>query len=572
MTEPRRQPKLGLGADVRMAGALAAVLLAGFAARALATLVPPLVVGDDGAYYLVQVRAIVRDGALAVPDFPLLFYLQACVAHLLSIMMEPRAAIIAAVRITDAILPLALAVPVFLFARAFARPSDRPGQGAIAVALVGLVAVASGSSLLMAGGMIKNAVALPCGFLFAFASYEWLREGRPRTVAWAAFWFVLASLTHMGGIVLSATFGAGVLAAGLASPAVRPRVRLPAVVLLASLAACLAVVRFFDPERAQRLAHAALAPGWLFAGSPVLLWLRGISDEPLRALFTSPEVWVGNALGVLGVVILRRHRDGMDASTRVLLVASTVVTLAFSSPLLRPDVLERLALLAYVPGMIPVVYLVCREARAAVVLAPLALAVLLHGALAVKTLRQTALVPAAHEELVHFRSVLPPGRVIVIARPLLRWWVAWTMEAHFSTRVEPALAARDAYAAVLVLDEIRPGAFGVVPGPRDIGTLGAGVRDAGLLRSEALRTVAEGAYFRLSAVAIAPSQVRAPISSWPHRRARPRSAKFSGAARWWTSTRGSPPAPSAASSPIQRISSATSPRRGGEVEGRRRSR
>jgi hypothetical protein len=161
-------------------------------------------------------------------------------------------------------------------------------------------------------------------------------------------------------------------------------------------------------------------------------------------------------------------------------------------------VLERLALLAYVPGMIPLVYLLCRETRTALVVTPLVLAMLLHGALAVKTLRQTTLVPAAHEELAHFRTILPPGRVVVITRPLLRWWVAWTMEAHFSTRVAPALTAGDRYEAVLVLDEVRGGVFGVAPGPSRIGELAAGVRDADLLRPETVRTLAEGTWFRLS--------------------------------------------------------------------------
>jgi hypothetical protein len=512
VTDPGRQRQRGGQADRWTAGALAAVLLAGLAARSLATLIPPLLVGEDGAYYLVQVRAIVRDGALAFPDFPLLFYFQACVARLLSIVLERRAAIIAAVRITDTLLPLALAVPVFLFARAFARPGSRSSQGAVAVALVGLVAVASGSSLLMAGGMIKNAAALPLAFFFAFASYHWLRAGRPGSLAWAALWFVLASLTHMGGFALSAAFGASILAAGLATREVRPRVWRPATVLAASLAGCLAIVHALDPARAERLVHAVLAPGWMFAGSPAVAWLLGSSGEALRALPVPEQVLLGNVLGVLGVIALWRHRSAMDASTRVLLVASTLVTFAFSSPLLRPEVLERLVLLAYVPGMIPLVYLLCLEAGAAVVVAPLILAMLLHGALAVKTLRQTALVPAAHEELAHLRSVLPPGRVIVIARPLLRWWVAWTMETHFSTRVEPALAARDRYDAVLALDEIRGGVFGVAPGPARIGGLAAGVRDADVLRSETVRTLAEGAYFRLSELVAAPSKDPEPVS------------------------------------------------------------
>jgi hypothetical protein len=57
---------------------------------------------------------------------------------------------------------------------------------------------------------------------------------------------------------------------------------------------------------------------------------------------------------------------------------------------------------------------------------------------------------------------------------------------------------------VLVLDEVRAGAFGVAPGPPGIGRLAAGVRDAARLRSEVVTTLAEGAYFRLSAVATTP--------------------------------------------------------------------
>ena len=502
-------------ADARAIIGLAAVLLLGLAARSWVTLAPPLVVGDDGAYYLVQVRAILRSGTLAITDFPLLFYAQTGLAGLLSLAVEQRTAIIAAVRITDTFLPLALAVPVFLFTRAFARPGTRPGASLVAVVLVSLVAVVSGNALLMAGGMIKNAVALPGSFLFAFASYHWLREGRPGTLAWAAFWYVLASLTHMSGFILSTVLAASVLAVGLVTPGVRPRVWLPAMTLLACLAVCLAIVQVLDPERAARLVHAVAAPSWLLADSPAVLLLRGFSREALDALLELEEVWLGNALGVLGVVTLWRHRVGMDAPTRVLLVAATLVTLAFSSPLLRPDVLERLALIAYVPGMIPIVYLICREAAAAAVVAPLTLVVMLHGALALKTLRLTALVPAAHDELMHLRSVLPKGRVIVITRPLLRWWVAWTMETRFSTRAESVLAARDAYDAVLVLDEIRSGAFGVAPGPPGMGALAAGVWDAARLRSEVVATLEEGAYFRLSAVVTATSQTRMPPSRRP---------------------------------------------------------
>ncbi len=185
-------------------------------------------------------------------------------AGLLSLLMEQRAAITAAVRITDTFLPLALAVPVFLFARAFVRSQDRAAGGAVAVVLVGLVAVMSGNTLLMAGGMIKNAVALPFSFFFLFAADEWLRWGRPARMASAVLWFALASLTHMGGVVLCAAFAACVLALGTATPRLRPRVRLSALALPACLAVCLAILFGLDPERAQPGCGtpACFAPRW----------------------------------------------------------------------------------------------------------------------------------------------------------------------------------------------------------------------------------------------------------------------------------------------------------------------
>jgi len=56
------------------------------------------------------------------------------------------------------------------------------------------------------------------------------------------------------------------------------------------------------------------------------------------------------ALGLVGLYALRRHREDMDVATRVVVAATTITALCFSSPLVRPDVLERLAMMAYVPG------------------------------------------------------------------------------------------------------------------------------------------------------------------------------------------------------------------------------
>jgi hypothetical protein len=495
-------PRLTLAArpDPRPAIALALVLLIGLVVRALVTLLPDLIVGDDGAYYLVQVRAILRDGHLAVRDLPLLFYTQAGVARLLALFAEPRAAVVAAVRWTDTIVPLVLAVPVYRFARSFAGPGGGGDRASCAVLLVGLVAVASGSSLGMAGGVIKNAVALPFSLLFATCAHDWLRHGARSALVRAALCFLVSSLTHFGGLVLSASIGVLLVVVGLLTPAVRPRMLPPALALLAGLAGVFGFLQVADADRATRLLHAVLHPGWLLAGSPVSQWLQGSVTGLIEDVLTSEDVWLGSALGLIGLYALRRHRGDMDVATRVVVAATTITALCFSSPLLRPDVLERLAMMAYVPGMVAATYLVCRTGRGSALVAPLTVFAMLNGALAVKTLRVTALVRPAYEELERLRTALPPGRSIVITRPLLRWWVVWAMDVDYSSWAGRALADRCAYDTLLVLDEIRAGAFGQAHAPLGGGGPGVGVRDAALLRSESVTTLAEGEYFRLGRV------------------------------------------------------------------------
>ena len=480
--------------------ALAVVLLLGVVLRARATLLPDLVVGEDGAYYLIQVRAILRQGHLAIPDLPLLFYAQSAVARLLALVIDPRAAVVAAVRWTDTLVPLLLAVPVYRFARSFAVKGGRESRPAAAVLLLGLVAVASGNSLGMAGGVIKNAAALPFSLLFATYVHDWLRHGAPRALVSAALCGSVASLTHLGGLVLTAAIAALVVAAGLLTPAARRRTLVPALALLARLAGIVGVVRAADADRAARLVHALLHPGWLLADSPMAQWLHGDATAMVDDVVTSPEVWLGSALGLIGLYVLVRRRGDMDAATRVVVAGTTMTALFFSSPLLRPDVLERLAMMAYVPGMVPAIYLVCRTPSGSLLVAPLTVLTLLGGALTVKTLRVTALVRPAYAELQRLKAALPPGRSIVVVRPLLRWWVVWAMDVDFSTGAGRALAHRGEYDAVLVLDEIRPGAFGQARTPLGGGGPGVGVRDAVVLRSRAVTTLAEGEYFRLSRV------------------------------------------------------------------------
>ena len=65
------------------------------------------------AYYLVQVRSILENFSLWIPDMPLTFYIQAAVAKILEIFYSQSDAILYWVKIADSILPPLIIFPAF---------------------------------------------------------------------------------------------------------------------------------------------------------------------------------------------------------------------------------------------------------------------------------------------------------------------------------------------------------------------------------------------------------------------------------------------------------------------------
>ena len=62
--------------------AVALVVLAAVAERACLLFSTPLVPGINGAYYLIQTRALIERGKLGIPDLPLTFWVDASLAKI----------------------------------------------------------------------------------------------------------------------------------------------------------------------------------------------------------------------------------------------------------------------------------------------------------------------------------------------------------------------------------------------------------------------------------------------------------------------------------------------------------
>jgi hypothetical protein len=454
--------------------ALGLVVALGFAARAAVVLDPPCLPGQDGAYYFVQVRGILRGEGLPVPDLPLLFYALACIARILTLFQDTASAIVSAVRWTDAVVPLSLAFPVYLLAR-----DTPPGRAGLATLLPGLLAVASGNVLMLAAGAIKNGAVLPLCLFYVYWLARWDQRRSWGALLLGAVFLLASCLTHLSALPVALAFTVPWVCLRVAR---HPDRRL--LVIAAGLAVAVGMAIVVEPARGGRALGTVLRP-WT-AVSPD--WGTAIQQ---------PAVWLGNALGVLGLVALGRKRRELEPWARDLLAASSLASLVLSSPVLRPELLERLALVSLVPGLVVAVFLSGWLRMGPTLLAPLLALALAHGGLAVKTLRATGLTQPAFDELEAVRGVLPDGPRIVMVRPLLRWWAAWTLDSKFSTSVAGVMANRDAYAVILVLDEIRPGAFGLAPS-RIASKPGSALRDGADLERASFEVLSEGTYFRLS--------------------------------------------------------------------------
>lgn len=138
---------------------LAWIIGTAIVARAWLLFRSPYVPGVNGAYYLVQTRALLERGGLGIPDLPLTFYVHAAVAWTLAQLfhMASTDAIVWAVKWSDAILPPLVAWPVFVLVRRWAQDCGQGDAVPLAAAALSCIAV---PWFAIVGELQKNSLAL----------------------------------------------------------------------------------------------------------------------------------------------------------------------------------------------------------------------------------------------------------------------------------------------------------------------------------------------------------------------------------------------------------------------------
>jgi hypothetical protein len=435
------------------------------AARAWLLFGTPYMPGINGAYYLVQARALLERGALGIPDLPLTFYLHAALAWGLASVSGVAAtdAIVWSVKLCDAALPPLVAWPVFVLVRQWATARDQGDAVPLAAAALSCFAW---PWFRIVSDLQKNSLALAGLAMLALLLHRWLRAPTPRRGAAVLGCLLLLGLTHVG--VLGAAvvlLAAATLVFAFREGVAGWRQVLPGVGVAGLLVAFVAtlVLWQFDPARIHRLITAFTNPAVFSADGKQMPVAPGGGMDALRGL---PAL--AFALTVVpGLFVVWRRRKGQSAADAALVAGAALTVLALTGPWWSTDKAMRFYLIALVPAILvlafTLLHLTSGRLRGGIVGA------VLIGAAgsAVPMLERGGspiLSPAAMMELQSLAThVQRPDRTLVCAQHGVEWWTAWWLR----TRIAQASALKaddwQHYEAVLLL-EIKSG-LQALPGP-----------------------------------------------------------------------------------------------------------
>jgi hypothetical membrane protein len=433
---------------------LAVVVLAAVAVRASVQFGTNLMPGMNGAYYLVQVRAVIEKGHLAEHDMPLIFWLQAGLARLVQVfsMGTLDSSIVLASKLFDSIVPALAAIPAFLLAVRWPDGRHSVWAGITAATL----AVLSSGPLRMVGDFQKNALGMLWVLSCAYCLQQGLDRRSWRYLAAASLFLGLVGVTHIGAFGVTLAFVVLVVLVWALVASGRPRRALLAVgggtVAVAGLLGALMVLG--DSARITRLMTLLTAPLSLFRSST----MGGPASQATWLHLQDPVTFILSlalSLAAVAVLIWRRHE--LQPWERSLVVASAILTLFLSSPFLSQDMASRFQLMAFAPAVVLVAFLAARTGtlvlRSAVVVGVIAV-VLATVPGTVQSPNSPSIAEASYTELTSLKtSMSDPSHTLIIARHGLEWWTAWALH----TDVAQATAVTDAdwttYASVLYLQE-----------------------------------------------------------------------------------------------------------------------
>lgn len=416
-----------------------------------------LMPGNNGAYYLVQVRSLLEDGRLHLSAPPFIFYMEALAARVLLMLRAGSSAqcIVWACKGVDSILPALAAVPVFLLARAWSCTRTRPLFWPAFT--VSLFSVLYFPVLLMTGDFHKNAAGMVWLLLFIYLLYLSLKHQAWKHYLLAGLFLVLTGLTHQGPFGVALLLLVVVVAISLLSGQMLRQI--------AKLAA-IAIILLLPAAAALYFSLGSLSTRELVSVVP---WPTGFFERPmLFAILTGGGIFGGFAnlvnlvivtvIAILGIILLRRRWSTLPQSDRTLVAAAAVTTLFLASPLIGLRYSGRLLLMAYAPAAVVLAFLLTRldnrPARWAVTVIALVSTVTLSAGM-LRDGRPPSITEPAYDELHQMVGLITdPKKSLVVARHGLEWWAGWVLATNVAEASSFDAKTISKYPAVFYLQQI----------------------------------------------------------------------------------------------------------------------
>lgn len=357
----------------------------------------------NGGYYPVQVRALLERGELAFPDMPFLFYLDAGIVKLCSLLGFPTAdaLILNVVMFVDALSVPLLLIPLYYWMKKIRTPQFYPLQ-----AFLPLFATLSFYTLMLAGSSQKNGLGITFLFAAVTAFFYYNTTRRTRHLVLSVVFFVLIGLTHFGTFSFALLFLILFLAHRYRAKAIIPVI---ALFLLA-----VAFIYLWDTERSLRL---------------LSLWSESFRGMPHPLQLISMVIY--GTLGILFYRVYRKNISQFSLVQRRFVWSFIALLILVPLPVLSPQFTSRLSSFLFVPIIGFLVFstpYIQRKWR--IILSILLLTISVGSSVFMALLTPPKeLTPNELSELKTMRSFLDsPENSVIVARHNLEFWVAWAME------------------------------------------------------------------------------------------------------------------------------------------------
>lgn len=384
----------------------------------------------DGAYYPLQVRSILENFRLALPDMPLYFYFTALIAKLLLFINNSTSneTIIFAVKLVDVLIPALSAIVVYIFSKQLISKLDKlkfTDYLMIAFSVLSLPYI-----VFVSGELQKTAIGIVLVFLYLLLVYRYTEKGNLHIIKIASLLFLLA-LTHFGSFTVVILFTTILMLLNIKEIVKwfkTQDVKLKVVLAVGTLI-LFAGIFLFDSVRFIRLVS---IPIHIFDAPRIVFMIKGIHSFSLLDMYT----FIINFLAILALFNIIRNRNKVSNAEYKLILSLIILTFVLSSPLINNELFWRFIIYSFVP--ITIIYLMLfrliNTKLIKYVAIPIFLLLILYTArIGLVGHRRPSISKEAYTELQSMKdSVSLKSNSVVITRLFLGWWVAWEMNTDVS--------------------------------------------------------------------------------------------------------------------------------------------